>query len=70
MALAPENSAEKEETHFDRRRKYDSLIAGGMSDKEAKEKVWPTKRATTLQNAKEKAERLAKSGAAAAKGSE
>ena len=49
----------EEESHFDRRRKYNELMAGGMSDKEAKEKVWPTKRATTLQNAKEKAEKEA-----------
>ena len=59
MALA-EEKPEVEETHLDRRRKYNELVAGGMRDKDASEKVWPTKRATTLKNAEEKAEKEAK----------
>ena len=60
MTLTTEKLGEEGETHLDRRRKYNELMAGGMSDKDANEKVWPTKRATTLQNAKEKADKEAK----------
>lgn len=49
-----------EETHFDRRRKYRELISGGMSDKEAMEKTWPTSAATMAKNAKETADKAEK----------
>jgi len=48
---------EPEETHFDRRKKYRELVAGGMTDKEATEKVWPTSAATIAKNVKEKADK-------------
>lgn len=49
-----EKPEEEEETHFDRRRKYRELVAGGMSDKDASEKTWPTSAALIAKNAKEK----------------
>ncbi len=58
MALAEE--PEEEETHLDRRKKYNELVAGGMRDKEATEKVWPRTTAGMVQNAKEKADKLKK----------
>lgn len=52
--MTEEKKEEPEETHFDRRRKYRELVAGGMTDKEATEKVWPTSAATIAKNVKEK----------------
>ena len=59
MTLTPEEP-EEEESHIDRRKKYNALIAGGMNDKTATEKVWPKTTAGRLQNVKEKAEKDAK----------
>ncbi|MCX6772450.1 MAG: hypothetical protein NTV88_01620 [Candidatus Micrarchaeota archaeon] len=53
---------EVEETHFDRRKKYKAFVAGGMSDKQASETVWPTSAATMTKNAKDKKEKDAKEG--------
>lgn len=53
MADAKEEPVE-EENHFDRRKKYRAFMAGGMTDKEATEKVWPTSAATIAKNVKEK----------------
>ena len=47
---------EPEETHFDRKKKYKLLVAGGMSDKAASETVWPSMASTILKNAKDKAD--------------
>lgn len=52
-----EEEKEGEETHVDRRMKYRKLVAGGMSDKEAAESVWPTTTAGLLKNAREKADK-------------
>ena len=63
MTLAEEKP--DEETHFDRRKKYKDLVAGGMSDKGATESVWPSKTANIAKNAKEaadKKEQAAKKG--------
>jgi hypothetical protein len=49
-----------EETHIDRKKKYKELVAGGMSDKAATEKVWPSMTSTIVKNAKEKADKEAK----------
>ncbi len=54
----------EEETHLDRRKKYNELIASGMTDKAASEKVWPTLTSTMVKNAKEKAEKEAKADSA------
>ncbi len=47
---------EPEETSTDRRMKYKKLMAGGMSDKVAMEKVWPTSAASIAKNKKDKEE--------------
>ena len=47
----------EEENHFDRRKKYRELVKGGMTDKEATEKVWPTSAATIAKNVKEKSDK-------------
>ncbi|HIH18701.1 TPA: hypothetical protein HA225_01865 [Candidatus Micrarchaeota archaeon] len=63
MTLAEEKP--DEETHFDRRKKYKDLVAGGMSDKVATESVWPSTTANIAKNAKEaadKKEQTAKKG--------
>ena len=57
MLTMADEKEEPEETHFDRRRKYRELVAGGMTDKEATEKVWPTSAATMAKNAKEKSDK-------------
>lgn len=54
MADAKKDEPEVEETHFDRRKKYRDFVKGGMTDKEATEKVWPTSAATIAKNVKEK----------------
>jgi len=56
MADEKKETEEPEETHFDRRRKYKELVSGGMSDKEAMEKTWPTSAASIAKNVKEKAD--------------
>jgi hypothetical protein len=45
---------EKEETAPERRKRYRDLMAGGMSDKNATEQIWPKMNATILKNANEK----------------
>jgi len=52
---------EDEETHIDRKKKYVAFVAGGMSDKLAMEKVWPTTTEGMERNAKERAEKKAAS---------
>ena len=54
MTDKKEEPEEAEETHFDRRRKYRELVAGGMGDKQASETIWPTSAATIMKNVKEK----------------
>ena len=44
---------EEEETYIDRRRNYKNLVAGGMSDKNARDAVWPTTHEGVLKKAKE-----------------
>jgi hypothetical protein len=43
---------EKEENAVDRKLKYRKLVAGGMSDRDASEEVWPTTAAGMLRNRK------------------
>lgn len=50
-----------EETHLDRRKKYNKLMAGGMTDKQAVEEVWPTTSAGLAKNVKDKEDK-AKAG--------
>jgi|GEM_PF-1579716 len=52
-----ENAEEVEETHLDRLKKYRALVAGGMLDKDATEKVWPSTTANMVKNAKEKSDK-------------
>jgi len=47
---------EVEETTHDRRKQYDAMRKGGMSDKDASEKVWPTTHDGIMRNIKEKAD--------------
>ena len=57
--MDPAEEEADEETHIDRRKKYKDLVAGGMSDKTAKESVWPSTTAGIMKNAKEKADKKA-----------
>jgi len=45
-----------DESYLVRRGKYKALVAGGMSDKNAKEEIWPSTSAGILRQAKEKDE--------------
>jgi len=58
-----EEPEEVEETHFDRRKKYRELVAGGMGDKQASETVWPTSAATIMKNVKDKKDKEEKAKA-------
>ncbi|MFA4982776.1 MAG: hypothetical protein WC588_01025 [Candidatus Micrarchaeia archaeon] len=40
--------------YLERRGKYKALVAGGMSDKDAKERIWPSTAAGILRQAKER----------------
>ena len=55
MTLAKEKP--EEETHFDRRKKYRELVAGGMTDRNATETVWPSTKLGMEKKAKDKAEK-------------
>lgn len=59
MSLTEEKE-EDGETHLDRRKKYNDLVAGGMRDKEASESVWPSTTAGLVKNAKERADKAKK----------
>lgn len=50
-----EDKIEEEETNLDRLRNYRKLVAGGKSDKEAIELVWPS--TTVGKNAKDKVDK-------------
>lgn len=63
MTLAEEKP--DEETHFDRRKKYKDLVAGGMSDKAATESVWPSTTANIAKNAKDAADKKAQAAKSA-----
>jgi hypothetical protein len=54
--MVKEEKEKPEETENERRVKYRKLRAGGMSDKDSSESVWPTTSKGMLKNAKEKAD--------------
>ena len=45
-----------DESYLERRGKYKALVAGGMSDKDAKEQIWPSTTAGILRQARERDE--------------
>lgn len=57
-----EEDEKDEETHFDRRKNYRALIASGVSDSIAKEKVWPSTSAGMVKKAKEASDRKEQEG--------
>ena len=52
--MEDEKNEELEETSTDRRMRYKKLVAGGMRDRQAMEKVWPTSDASIAKNKKDK----------------